>query len=195
MRVILLFILGLVLVMLGGSRLVDAAVYLAKKCRVPEAVIGATVVSIATTLPEIAVAATASWAQAPDLAAGCAFGSVICNAALIAGVSLLFCPKTKLKPEPYRWRLVFFVICDAVLFLSAVFLEGFPRVTGCLCAAGFLIYTVFETKHDPLPVHEMAPAKGNAVRQILVFLVSAAFLTIGARLCVETSILNFFSLI
>ena len=64
MRVILLFMLGLGLIMLCGNRLVDAAVDLAKKCKIPEAIIGAAVVSIATTLPEILVSATAAVREA-----------------------------------------------------------------------------------------------------------------------------------
>lgn len=60
-QTVLLFILGLILICLGGDRLVDAAVAIAKKLGIPEIVVGATIVSLGTTLPEILVSTTAAF--------------------------------------------------------------------------------------------------------------------------------------
>ena len=59
--VILLFILGLFLICFGGDKLVDSSVALAKKIGIPQIVVGATIVSIGTTLPEILVSTTAAF--------------------------------------------------------------------------------------------------------------------------------------
>ena len=57
-KVTALFVLGLILICVGGDRLVDAAVAIAKRLKIPEIVVGATIVSLGTTLPEILVSTT-----------------------------------------------------------------------------------------------------------------------------------------
>lgn len=90
--VILLFILGLFLICFGGDKLVDSSVALAKKIGIPQIVVGATIVSIGTTLPEILVSTTAAFDGSAAISAGNAFGSIICNTALIAGFGQLIRP-------------------------------------------------------------------------------------------------------
>ena len=79
---ILLFIVGLVLLIKGGDWFVDGATGLAHRFHVPEILIGATVVSIGTTLPEVMVSATSAVSGHGEIAYGNAIGSVICNTAL-----------------------------------------------------------------------------------------------------------------
>ncbi len=67
---IILFIVGLVLICAGGDRLVDAAVAIAKKLGIPQIVVGATIVSLGTTLPEILVSTTAAFDGSAAIAAG-----------------------------------------------------------------------------------------------------------------------------
>lgn len=93
--VILLFILGLFLICFGGDKLVDSSVALAKKIGIPQIVVGATIVSIGTTLPEILVSTTAAFDGSAAISAGNAFGSIICNTALIAGFGQLIRPAKK----------------------------------------------------------------------------------------------------
>ena len=78
---ILLFIVGLVLLIKGGDWFVDGATGLAHRFHVPEILIGATVVSIGTTLPEVMVSATSAVSGHGEIAYGNAIGSVICNTA------------------------------------------------------------------------------------------------------------------
>jgi len=79
-----LFAVGLVLLIKGGDWFVDSATNIAKRFRVPEIIIGATVVSIGTTLPEVMVSATAAVNNNGAIAYGNAIGSIICNTSLIA---------------------------------------------------------------------------------------------------------------
>ena len=60
-QAIILFVIGLVLICIGGDRLVDAAVAIARKLGIPQIVVGATIVSLGTTLPEILVSTTAAF--------------------------------------------------------------------------------------------------------------------------------------
>ena len=83
---VLLFILGLILLIKGGDWFVDGATGLAHRFGVPELLIGATVVSIGTTLPEVMVSATSALGGHGEIAYGNAIGSIICNTALIAAL-------------------------------------------------------------------------------------------------------------
>lgn len=74
-----LFVVGLLLIIKGGDIFVDAAVWIAEAFQIPKFVIGATVVSIATTLPELLVSAMAAAGGKVDMAIGNAVGSVTVN--------------------------------------------------------------------------------------------------------------------
>lgn len=104
--VVLLFIVGLLLIIKGGDFFVDAAVWVAIKSRIPKFIIGATIVSISTTLPELIVSVIgtveALECQAMgnavealgkvSLSVGNAIGSVTANTGIIMGISLCFMP-------------------------------------------------------------------------------------------------------
>ena len=83
---VLLFALGLVLLIKGGDWFVDGATGIAERFHVPEIIIGATVVSIGTTLPEVMVSSTSALTGHGEIAYGNAVGSIICNTALIAAL-------------------------------------------------------------------------------------------------------------
>lgn len=81
------FVAGLILIIKGGDLFVAAAVRLAEFYRMPRVVIGSTLVSLATTTPELAVSIMSGLEDAPGLAVGNAVGSVICNIGLILGIT------------------------------------------------------------------------------------------------------------
>ena len=85
---LILFLVGLVLLIKGGDWFVDGATGIAHKFHVPDLLIGATVVSIGTTLPEVMVSATSAVSGHGEIAYGNAIGSIICNTALIAAISI-----------------------------------------------------------------------------------------------------------
>lgn len=80
----------------GADVLVDNAVSLSLKWRIPKSVIGATIVSLGTTMPEAAVSVLAAVKGSPDLALGNAVGSIICDTGLILGLAIL------IKPIPVK---------------------------------------------------------------------------------------------
>ena len=87
-----LFAVGLVLLIKGGDWFVDGATGIAKRFHLPEILIGATVVSIGTTLPEVMVSATSAVSGHSEIAYGNAIGSIICNTALIAALTIAIRP-------------------------------------------------------------------------------------------------------
>lgn len=88
----LFFVLGLYLTMKGGDAFVESAAFIAAVTGVPQMIVGATIVSLATTAPELFVSVLATLRGANDMAAGNAIGSVCCNTGLILGLALLFLP-------------------------------------------------------------------------------------------------------
>lgn len=89
---ILMLLLGLMLTVKGGDLFVDAAVWFAEALGVPKFLVGATVVSLATTLPELAVSLLATARGSAGIAAGNAVGSVAANLGLILGITLCCAP-------------------------------------------------------------------------------------------------------
>ena len=87
-----LFILGIILTIKGGDLFVDASSWIAEVSGIPKFVIGATIVSLATTMPEMLVSIFAAAAGKVDMAIGNAVGSVTANCGLILAIALIFMP-------------------------------------------------------------------------------------------------------
>lgn len=134
---IVMFALGLLFLVGGSSLFVDSAVSIAKKFHVPEVLIGATIVSLGTTLPEIMFSTGASFRGYTDMALGNALGSILCNTGFISG-TLLCIVSIRLDAANLkslkRYLCLLFVLIS-VYVLSGVFFAGLPRVSGLLLAA------------------------------------------------------------
>lgn len=188
---VLLFILGLILLIKGGDWFVDGATGLAHRFHLPELLIGATVVSIGTTLPEVMVSAQAAMQQNSGISYGNAIGSVICNTSLIAALTVAIRPGGVNKKTLRLPVLAFF--CAAILYSLIAYTTGaFARWQGigflCLFVA-YMIVTVLQMKKNPEAVEtEQAeePAKERPLWQELLFLVvGAAAIAFGANLLVD----------
>ena len=139
---ILLFIFGLILLIKGGDWFVDGATGIAKRFRIPDILIGATVVSIGTTLPEVMVSATGAANGQGAMAYGNAIGSIICNTALIAAITIA------IKPANADRKSLIIPVCfffSAAIFYSsvAVFAGEFARWVGIVLLVVFVIYMTF----------------------------------------------------
>ena len=149
---ILLFALGLVLLIKGGDWFVDGSVELAHRLHVPELIIGATVVSIGTTLPEALVSATGAIEGHGGIAYGNAIGSVICNTALISALTFAIRP-CKVDGESYRVPVLFFFFSAAIYSATAYATGYFSRITGLVLLAifaAYIFYTIYNGKKKGL---------------------------------------------
>lgn len=183
-----LFLLGLALVVLGSDAFVDAAVRLARRLRVSDIVIGATIVSLGTTLPELTVSSAAAAKGLSDMAAGNIIGSVICNTALIAGLCQAIRPARSLSRD-FQANYLFFFLCAAIFSFFAVSATGFNRFSGvCLLAllAFYLYYSWQRTKNAaPSAAESINLKKGGVFSDLLIAALSVAALGFGAKLLVE----------
>ena len=190
---VLLFVLGLVLLIKGGDWFVDGATGLARRFRIPEIIVGATVVSIGTTLPEVMVSATGALEGLGSMAYGNAIGSVICNTSLIAAITLAVRPGT-VDRKSLRMPVLFF-FGAAALYCGTAYLSGyFSRPLGLVLLAIFVVYMVITVRQgfkNPAEAEEDGEEeKQRKLWQELVLLVAgAAVIAVGARLLVDNGTL------
>ena len=141
-----LFAVGLVLLIKGGDWFVDGATGIAKRFNLPDIVVGATVVSIGTTLPEVMVSTTGALAGSGAMAYGNAIGSIICNTALIAAISIT-CNPGPVNVKSMKTPVIFF-FCSASLYcVASYFLGEFPRWMGFVMLAIFVVYTILTVRN------------------------------------------------
>lgn len=128
-NVLLLFLVGLLFLIKGGDWFVDGATGIAHRFHVPELLIGATVVSIGTTLPEVMVSATSAVGGHGEIAYGNAVGSIICNTSLIAALTVAIRP-SKVDRSTFKLPVLFFFIAAAFYMATAYLTGHFSRLTG-----------------------------------------------------------------
>ncbi len=189
---VLLFVLGLILICAGGDRLVDAAVAIAGKMKIPQIVVGATIVSLGTTLPEILVSTTAAFDGSAAIAAGNAFGSIICNTALIAGLSQTIRPARQVGTGSLAWRSSFFFLAVGVMEIYGVLKGIYDRPIGILLLAAFVLYACLNVRLSSGEDNEEEAEGGEETsvsKQLLILAVCAVLLYAGANLLVDNGIL------
>ena len=187
---VLLFAVGLVLLIKGGDWFVDGATGIAKRFNLPDIVVGATVVSIGTTLPEVMVSTTGALAGSGAMAYGNAIGSIICNTALIAAISIT-CNPGPVNVKSMKTPVIFF-FCSAALYCFASYVLGeFPRWMGFVMLGIFAVYTVLTVRNglknpDAAVEEEEEEKKERKLWQELLLLVAgAAVIAVGADLLVD----------
>ena len=192
---VLLFAVGLVFLIKGGDWFVDGSTGIARRFRLPELLIGATVVSIGTTLPEVMVSTTSALSGHGEIAYGNAIGSVICNTALIAAITIAVKPG-KVDPKSLRLPVAFFFTAAAIYAGIAYTTRYFSRVAGFTMLALFAAYmiaTVWQMKSGSgrARAHAEEPQDGESslLKDVILIVVGAALIAVGANLLVENGTL------
>ena len=189
--VLLLFAAGLLCIIKGGDLFVDAASWIAEASGIPKFIIGATVVSFATTMPEMLVSVFAALQGNADIAVGNAVGSVTANVGLIMCVALI-CMECAMTRRQFGVK--------ACLLLAAILaLFGFTRdgqlsvlesVLILVIFVGFLVESLIAARQEQgseLPAQEERPKidKKTVLLNIGKFLLGAAAVVLGAQLLID----------
>ena len=188
---VLLFIVGLLFLIKGGDWFVDGASALARRFHLPELLIGATVVSIGTTLPEVMVSTMSALSGHGEIAYGNAIGSVICNAALIAAITIAVRPG-KVDPKTLKTPVAFFFAAAAIYCVAAYVFGRFTRVMGIIMLAMFVAYmvvNVLQMKNAPAEVHEDAEEEMSLPKTLVLLVLGAVLIALGANLLVDNGTL------
>lgn len=190
---LLLFAVGLVLLIKGGDWFVDSATGIAKRFHVPEIIIGATVVSIGTTLPEVMVSATAAVNHNGAIAYGNAIGSIICNTALIAAVTVAIRP-APVNRKAISMPVLFFFVSAVIYMVAAYIFQSFDRWLGIVMLLVFGVYmflTIRQGFKNPVSAEdaqEEAEKGHSLLRDVLFLVVSAALIAVGADMLEGSSV-------
>ncbi|MBR4720359.1 MAG: calcium/sodium antiporter [Clostridia bacterium] len=184
--VIVLFLIGLLLIIKGGDYFVDSAVWFAEALNVPKFIIGATIVSFATTLPELLVSLFASLSGKDVMAAGNAIGSVSANLGLIMGISLVCIPSIVKRREFAFKGILMALVCFLLwLFSKSGNISIAESIVMILCFAIFMIENTVTAKQNMDASEKTEISKKDLGKNILFFIIGIAGIVFGSDLLVD----------
>ena len=190
---LILFAVGFFLLIKGGDWFVDGASTIAEKFKVPEILIGATVVSIGTTLPEVMVSAQAAAKGNGAISYGNAIGSIICNVSLIAAITLTVKP-AKADRKALIVPVLFFFTAAGLYTFTAYVTGNFSRTTGIVLLCMFVVYmvitviTALKNKNSGTGEETQEEEEKEEIPvgiAIVLLILGAAIIAFGATLLVD----------
>ena len=183
---LILFAAGLILVVKGGDWFVDAASWIARAARIPPFIIGATIVSLATTLPEMIVSVMASLEGKTDMAVGNAIGSVTANTGLIMAIAFVFLTVTAPRKK-YLKQCLILIATAGVLWAGSLGGTVQPWAIIVLAAlfALFMGTNIVSAKQEPSEEEKPDCSRREILRHVVLFLVGAAGIAIGSNLLIN----------
>ena len=201
---VFLLAFGFILLIKGGDWFVDAATGMAKRFKLPELLIGATVVSIGTTLPEVMTSAIGAASGSGAMAYGNAIGSIICNTSLIAAITVAIKPG-KADRKSLIFPVCFFFGAMAFYAFNAYVFGRFELWMGLVLLVGFVAYMIInvinmkknpeeaepEHEEEELGTPELPEQSGAAglIKDIVMLVFSAVVIAVGADLLVNNAII------
>lgn len=190
--VFLVFIIGLIMIVKGGDLFVDSSIWIAEKTGVSFGIIGATIVSLATTLPELFVSSIASHEGFTDMAIGNSLGSIICNIAIVIGICSLLNP-IAIKDSFFGIKGIIMLLYLSVFYIFAA--DGLvSHLEGKILIAliiPFILINVFEHKRyngKSIDKNRNPSKKGEFSMVIFKFILGAVLIVYGADLLVDTGV-------
>lgn len=195
---IILIILGFILLIKGADFLVEGASNIAKKFHIPEIIIGLTIVSIGTSMPELFVSITSAIEGYPDMAIGNIVGSNIANLLLILGMSSII-RSIKFKKET---RLIEIPMCLGISLLFVLLCNLGHDITrfdaGILIVLFilFIVYTIimakkgeeFDKEDDDEKVVDKTKLSKSTIKDVVFLILGAVLLKIGGDLTVNNAV-------
>lgn len=179
---VVLFVVGIVLVVKGGDWFVDAASFIARAANIPSFIVGATIVSFATTLPEMIVSVMASLSGKNDMAVGNAVGSVTANTGLIMGLAIVFMVIVTPRKE-YLKQCVMLILAGSVLWIGSLSgtLAPWASIALVIVFIAFMVFNVLAAKNQPEEGEKLVVTRQDVVKNILLFVVGAAGIVLGSN--------------
>lgn len=182
----LLLILGFVMLIKGADWFVDGAAGLAKKLKIPEIVIGLTVVAIGTSLPEASVSISSAVKGSADLAVGNVVGSNIINILIILGITSIICPLA-VKKRTYFIEIPFLFVVTVIMYFLGK--DGtLSRIDGIVFIVLFLIYLFYLLKSAKNNDEKPEETKDMPVWKLLLALVvGMGIVILGSNITVDSA--------
>ena len=191
-------IIGFILLIKASDYFVDSSINIAKIFRIPEIIIGATIVSVGTTLPETMVSAISAFKGHGDISFGNALGSIICNTALIAAISMVF-SQSKINKKSIEVPCVFFLVAYILYAFSAFAFGRFHRPIGIILILmlGLYIYYIIsagkevgnEYINEMEEIEERASKAddNNLIKNTMILAVAAIVIAFASNLLIDSA--------
>lgn len=185
-----LFLVGLILIIKAGDCFVDAAIWVARATGISNIIIGATLVSLCTTLPETVVSSVSAVKGLSDMAFGNAFGSIAFNTTFILGLTFLVSQPPIGDRSSFVKNTIFLLLLLMLTTLVFCLTGCFSRSFGLLLLlilAAYMILNVMSAKHGSHDERAAAPvdmSKHAAMQNIGMLLLGAVGITVGSNLLV-----------
>lgn len=174
-------VVGVVLVLWGADRLTEGAVSVAERLRVPQIVIGLTIVALGTSMPELCVSVVSALKDTPDLAVGNVVGSNIFNALLIVGVAALVAPMTILRSTVFK-DVPCALVASVVLLMMCQNDWVITRLDGAILFVFFLVFMRLTikgaTSAQPAP-QEAEEKEASAAKQPMKGWLAGLWMVVG----------------
>ena len=183
----LLIIGGLILLILGGNWLLKSAVALSLKLAIPKIIIGMTVVSFATSAPELIVSINAALNGSSDLALGNVIGSNIANLGLVLGITLLF-GSMHITKSFYKVDWPIMMIASALLYLFLYTDKVIDQFEGIILFSLLIIFLIYLLKYQKTAVIDELPEDDVPLplyKTVLFFVLGGLGLYGGSELLIK----------
>jgi len=188
--IVTMFVIGLLLIIKGGDWFVDSAVWIAEATHIPKFIIGATIVSIATTIPELTVSVTGVIDGELDMAVGNAVGSVSANIGLIMGISLV-CIPSAVNRRQFWLKAVLMASAAGLLWLlcSRGELMLLPSL-GLFVLLGIYIWdNIRDARNNDGAEAESEVDKKQLPKMLALFVLGIAAIILGSKLLINNGVL------
>jgi len=173
---------------LGAEGFIRGGSGIAKKFNIPEYVIGATVVAIGTSLPEVISSSYAAWRGFSDISVGNVVGSNFFNMAMILGFIALVVPIT-VKRNIFQKDVPVFLASVFILFLTS-FDTMISRVEGIILLILFAGYLMWIISEKEVPEEEFVKLAPKSLWIAVLYLIAASlFLYVGSRLAIDGAVI------
>ncbi|MBC6695578.1 calcium/sodium antiporter [Terrisporobacter mayombei] len=196
--VVILFFIGFILITKGADIFIDCTVLIGKKTGISELILGATIVSFATTLPELTVSTLASIDNHTTMSLGNAVGSIICNTGLILGLVAFISP-FKVDKSMFSSRSIILLV--AVLALMILGRDGsITRGDGLILILILIVYMYTNVKsvsgngkniasnNNEINSCRVAHNKHENLKTALLFALGLVMMVVGSKLLVDNGV-------
>jgi cation:H+ antiporter len=191
---IILFLLGFVLITKGADMFIESTISVAKKTNIPEIVLGATIVSLATTFPELTVSVFASIQGHTTMSLGNAIGSIICNTGLALGLVAIIKP-FKVERRVFNSKAIILMIAVITLIILGMD-KTIGRIDSIALIGLLIVYMINNYKSIPKTI-----SRGNinavnseykrsldTIKLLVMFILGIIIMIIGSNLLVNNGI-------
>ncbi|EHP84261.1 calcium/sodium antiporter [Methanotorris formicicus] len=177
---VLLFIFGLILLSYGSDWFIVGSSRVAKFFKISDFVIGATIIAVGTSLPEIVTSVYAAWINSPEISTGNAIGSCIANVGLVLGLSLIFSPivikESSVIKNTYAYVLFLIIACVLGIY-------GFSWVDGIILVFLFTLYLRYTTNNGKEELNEVEET--SYVRAVILLVIGLVGVILGSEMFVN----------